>query len=56
MGVIYVNVIKSLEDFDIESANGFEEEEGNQTPSEEELKQATIQIASEEKVSSQYLQ
>jgi len=56
MGVIYVNVIKSLEDFDIESANGFEEEEGNQTPSEEELKQTTIQIASEEKVSSQYLQ
>jgi len=38
-GAIYVNTVKSLQDFDIESANGFEEEEGNSTPSEEELRQ-----------------
>ncbi|MCP4914220.1 MAG: segregation/condensation protein A [Oligoflexia bacterium] len=38
-GNIYVNVSKSLEDFDIETANGFEEEEGNNTPNEEELKE-----------------
>ena len=38
-GPIYVNVVKSLEDFDVESANGFDEEEGNSTPSEEELKE-----------------
>jgi segregation and condensation protein A len=36
-GTIYIQVTKSLEDFDLESANGFEEEEGNSTPSEEEL-------------------
>lgn len=45
-GTIYVNVIKSLEDFDVESANGFDEEEGNNTPSEEELKE-TINKAAE---------
>jgi segregation and condensation protein A len=56
-GPIYVQVVKSLEDFDIESANGFEEEEGNNTPSEEELKdtldKATLeleQLQVEEKV------
>lgn len=38
-GNIYVNVSKSLDDFDIETANGFEEEEGNSTPNEEELKE-----------------
>ncbi len=38
-GTIYVQVVKSLEDFDIESANGFEEEEGNSTPSEKELEE-----------------
>jgi segregation and condensation protein A len=43
-GTIYVQVIKSLEDFDVESANGFDEEDGNNTPSEEELK-ATIDEA-----------
>lgn len=36
-GTIYVQVTKNLEDFDVESANGFDEEEGNNTPSEEEL-------------------
>ncbi len=44
-GAIYVHVVKSLDDFDIESANGFDEEEGNNTPSEDELK-ATIAEAS----------
>ena len=38
MGNIYVTVTKSLDDFDVEQANGFEEEEGNSTPSEEELR------------------
>tara|TARA_R110002072_G_scaffold1989_5_gene16609 strand:- start:61980 stop:62846 length:867 start_codon:yes stop_codon:yes gene_type:complete len=37
-GNIYVNVVSSLDDFNVESANGFEEEEGNNTPNEEELK------------------
>lgn len=46
-GTIYVNVIKSLEDFDIESANGFDEEEGNNTPNEEELKEAINKAAAE---------
>ncbi|MCR9203440.1 MAG: segregation/condensation protein A [Halobacteriovoraceae bacterium] len=49
-GTIYVNVIKSLQDFDIESANGFEEEEGNNTPNEEELKEAINQAAAEAEV------
>lgn len=47
-GPIYVNVIKSLEDFDVESANGFDEEEGNNTPNEEELKEAINKAAQEE--------
>ncbi len=46
-GPIYVQVVKSLEDFDIESANGFEEEEGNNTPSEEELKEKIDKAALE---------
>ena len=45
-GPIYVQVVKSLEDFDIESANGFEEE-GNNTPSEEELKEKIDKAALE---------
>lgn len=49
-GTIYVNVIKSLQDFDIESANGFEEEEGNNTPNEEELKEAINQAAAQAEV------
>lgn len=47
-GTIYVQVIKSLEDFDIESANGFEEEEGNSTPSEEELEKQLNQAMAQE--------
>lgn len=40
LGNIYINVVKSLDDFDVEAANGFDEEEGNSTPSEDELKEA----------------
>lgn len=46
-GPIYVQVVKSLEDFDIESANGFDEEEGNNTPSEQELKDTINKAALE---------
>ncbi len=42
-GSIYVQVMKSLDDFDVESANGFEEEEGNSTPSEQELEKILIE-------------
>lgn len=55
-GTIYVNVIKSLEDFDVESANGFDEEEGNNTPNEEELKEAINQAAAEVEETPQVLQ
>lgn len=36
-GEIYIEVVKSLEDFDVESANGFEEENPNQEITPEEL-------------------
>lgn len=36
---LFIDVVKTLDDFDVESANGFDEEEGNSTPSEDELKQ-----------------
>lgn len=58
-GPIYVNVVKSLEDFDVESANGFDEEEGNSTPSEEELKETlnkAVEVASQEEQAPQTLQ
>ncbi len=48
LGTIYVQVTKSLSDFDVESANGFEEEEGNSTPSEEELSQMIAENGQEE--------
>lgn len=48
LGTIYVQVTKSLSDFDVESANGFEEEEGNSTPSEEELSQMITENGQEE--------
>jgi segregation and condensation protein A len=48
LGTIYVQVTKSLSDFDVESANGFEEEEGNTTPSEEELSQMITEHGQEE--------
>jgi segregation and condensation protein A len=48
-GTIYVEVVKSLEDFDVESANGFEEEEGNDTPSEKELGDQLIEATSRAK-------
>jgi len=41
-GTVYVQVTKSLSDFDVESANGFEEEEGKSTPSEEELSEMIV--------------
>jgi segregation and condensation protein A len=47
-GTIYVQVVKSLDDFDVESANGFEEEEGNSTPSEEELEERMIEATQNE--------
>jgi segregation and condensation protein A len=47
-GTIYVQVVKSLDDFDVESANGFEEEEGNSTPSEEELEREINQAMAQE--------
>ncbi len=47
-GTIYVQVVKSLQDFDIESANGFEEEEGNSIPSEEELEGRINQAMAEQ--------
>ena len=49
-GKVYVQVTKSLSDFDVESANGFEEEEGNNTPSEEELSEM---VAASEQESSE---
>ena len=48
LGKIYIQVTKSLSDFDVESANGFEEEEGNSTPSEEELSQMITENGQEE--------
>lgn len=48
LGTIYVQVTKSLSDFDVESANGFEEEEGNSTPSEEELSQMIAENGQDE--------
>lgn len=35
---IYVNVVKSLDDFDVDQANGFDEEEANKMASPEQLK------------------
>ena len=58
-GPIYVHVIKSLEDFDVESANGFDEEEGNSTPSEEELKETinnAVEMVTQEESAPQTLQ
>ncbi len=58
-GPIYVTVVKSLEDFDVESANGFDEEEGNSTPSEEELKETlnkAVEVATQEEQAPQTLQ
>jgi SMC interacting uncharacterized protein involved in chromosome segregation len=54
-----VHVIKSLEDFDVESANGFDEEEGNSTPSEEELKETinnAVEMVTQEEATPQTLQ
>jgi segregation and condensation protein A len=50
MGTVYINVVKTLKDFDVESANGFEEEEGNDTPDDEELRKTIEENGEVEKM------